>query len=179
VRSSSSPKTRFEGGLGAHALRDGERAVDAAPEEAPQGPGRDGSVVRVLHLAEDLRLAEHHRVERRGHAEDVAHGLFGFFLVEHGVEVGLADAAALGEDLAHGLEGARAVDVGVALRPRHHLDAVARREEHHLVELVTRRQSSQHFFERGSVARESLANFDGGCAEGESNDDDHARIMRR
>ena len=62
---------RADGGLAAHALGHGEGAVDAAAEQAPQRARGDRGVVGVLHLPEDLRLAEHHRVEARGDAEDV------------------------------------------------------------------------------------------------------------
>ena len=47
----------------------------AAPEHPLQRPGGERRVVGLLDLAEDLRLAEHHRVEARGDAEDVGHGL--------------------------------------------------------------------------------------------------------
>src|SRR5262249_12276125 len=56
--------------LGTNALRDGERAADAAREMASKRTGLDRGVVRVFDLAEDLRLAEDHRVEARRDAED-------------------------------------------------------------------------------------------------------------
>ena len=44
-------------------------------QHAAERAGRLGGARRLLHLAEDLRLAEHHRIEPRGDAEGVAHRL--------------------------------------------------------------------------------------------------------
>ncbi len=38
----------------------------------PRAPARFGGAHGVLHLAEDLRLAQHHGIEPAGHAEGVA-----------------------------------------------------------------------------------------------------------
>ena len=52
-------------------------------QQAAEGARRFGGARRLLHLAEDLRLADHHRIEPRGDAEGVAHRL----LVGQGIEV--------------------------------------------------------------------------------------------
>ncbi len=67
----------------AHFLRDRERALEQAMQQAAEGARRFGGARRFLHLAEDLRLADHHRIESRGDAEGVAHRL----LVGQGIEV--------------------------------------------------------------------------------------------
>jgi hypothetical protein len=61
-------------GLGPHALGDRECRLEQAIE---QRPGRAGVLCRavgILELAEDLRLAEHHRVESRRDRERMRHG---------------------------------------------------------------------------------------------------------
>ena len=64
-----------DAGLGAHALGHRERLVEAAMQHAPRRADGRGHRVLLLQLAEDLRLADDHRVEARGDAEEVAHGL--------------------------------------------------------------------------------------------------------
>ena len=45
------------------------------PRIGPARAALDRRAIGVLGLAEDLRLADHHRVERGGHAQHVAHGV--------------------------------------------------------------------------------------------------------
>ena len=59
--------------LAAGALRRGDRAVAQAVQHRAEAARLLGRLVGVLHLAEDLRLAEHHRVEAGRHAERVPH----------------------------------------------------------------------------------------------------------
>ena len=66
-----------------HLLRHGEGLREQRVERGPDRLARLGERERVLHLPEDLRLAEHHRVEARGDAERVAHGLALGVGVEH------------------------------------------------------------------------------------------------
>ena len=61
--------------LGAHALGDREGRLEQAVQHRAGRAGVLRGAVGVLELAEDLRLAEHHRVEARGHRERVVHGL--------------------------------------------------------------------------------------------------------
>ena len=51
------------------------RCAGTAGSERCRGRRPLGGAHRVLHLAEDLRLAQHHRIEPGGDAERVAHGL--------------------------------------------------------------------------------------------------------
>ena len=59
----------------AHFLRHRERALEQLVQQRAERAGRLGRAHRLLHLAEDLRLAQHHRVEAGGDAERVAHRL--------------------------------------------------------------------------------------------------------
>jgi len=128
-------------GLGAHALRDGEGPMHAAREVAAQRARGDRGVVSVLHLAEDLRLAEDHRVEARGHTEDVTDRGVPALLVEPvGEIVGAGGADLLAQRLTDGARGgARGVlQVRAGLGQTDDLDAIARGEEHRLLELGAR-----------------------------------------
>ena len=58
-------------GLRAHVLRHGERALEQAIEHEPERAGGFRVAHRLLHLAQDLRLAQHHRVEPARDAERV------------------------------------------------------------------------------------------------------------
>ena len=59
-------------GLRAHVLRHGERALEQPVRaRSPSVPADSACAHRLLHLAEDLRLAQHHRVEPARDAERV------------------------------------------------------------------------------------------------------------
>ena len=64
-----------DAGLVADAPRHAERAVEQLVEFAAQGAGGLGQRVGVLHLAQNLRLADDHRIEARGYPKDVPHGV--------------------------------------------------------------------------------------------------------
>jgi hypothetical protein len=53
----------------AHFLGDRERALEQLVQRAAERARLVGLAHRLLHLAQDLRLAEHHRVEAGGDAE--------------------------------------------------------------------------------------------------------------
>ena len=53
----------------AHFLGDRERALEHLVQRGAERAGGVGLAHRLLHLAEDLRLAEHHRIEPAGDAE--------------------------------------------------------------------------------------------------------------
>ena len=69
-------------GLGADALGDGEGALQERLERGGDGADLAGDGVGLLDLAEDLRLADDHGVERGGDAEEMADGLALAELVE-------------------------------------------------------------------------------------------------
>ena len=59
-------------GLRADLLGDRERVREQRVQRRPDGLARLRQREGVLHLTEDLRLADHHRIETGGHAEGVA-----------------------------------------------------------------------------------------------------------
>jgi len=63
-------------GLGPHVLRDGEGALEQTIEHEPERARRLRRSHRVLHLAENLRLAQHNRIEAARHAKRVRNRLF-------------------------------------------------------------------------------------------------------
>jgi hypothetical protein len=86
---------RADLGGGAHFLGDGERALEQLVQRAAQRAGGFGRAHGVFHLAEDLRFAQHHRVEPAGHAEGVARGLVVVQGVGMRAQQGRGHAAAL------------------------------------------------------------------------------------
>ena len=59
----------------AHFLGDGKAALEQLVQIGAEATGGIGQAYCVLHLPEDLRLAQHHRVQARRDAEGVAHGV--------------------------------------------------------------------------------------------------------
>ena len=82
-------------GLGADALGDREGALEERFERGGDGADLAGDGVGLLDLAEDLRLADDHGVERAGDAEEMADGLAIAELVEVGLEGGGGDSKVL------------------------------------------------------------------------------------
>ena len=60
-------------GLRAHVLRHRERALEKPVQHQSQRTRRLGAAHGLLHLAENLRLAEHHRIESAGDAKRMLH----------------------------------------------------------------------------------------------------------
>jgi len=63
-----------DGGIRAHLLGDGKRMLKQAVEQGADGAGLARDAEGLFHLPQYLGFAEHHGIEPRGHAEDVAHG---------------------------------------------------------------------------------------------------------
>src|SRR6267154_1112255 len=106
-----------DSGVAAHLLRHRERALEEFVEERSECAGGLGDADRLLHLAQDLRFADHHGVEAGGDAERVPHR----FAVREGVEIRLQllrlDAVIAGEPLERGLRFAqRTVELGAIAR---------------------------------------------------------------
>ena len=100
-------------GFGADLFGDGEGALEEAFEGGGDGADLAGDGVGLFDLAEDLRLADDHAVERAGDAEEMADGFALAELVEVRLEIGCGDVEVFVEEV----EGA-GVFVGVgALRP--------------------------------------------------------------
>ena len=82
------------------------------------------AAVRDLELAEDLRLADHHRVEARADAEQMAHGVRSLEAIERAGEQSSVDLTVGGE------EADRFVDrMGGVGRHADNLDAVTGRNQ--------------------------------------------------
>ena len=62
-------------GAAADFFGDGERALKQLVQIGAHRAGVFGALGRVLHLTEDLRFAQHHRVEAGGNPKCMAHGL--------------------------------------------------------------------------------------------------------
>ncbi len=102
-------------GAGTHFLGDGEAALEELVERGAERAGRLCRAHGVLHLAEDLGLAQHHGIEPAGHAERMAR--HEAFLERVGVRAQQrrAHAAAVGEPVERMVQRrllAGAVDLG-------------------------------------------------------------------
>ncbi len=64
-----------------------EGALEQLAQQRADGSGFFGNARRLLHLAEDLRLAQHHRIQPRRDAEHVAHGFLLRMLVKIGLDL--------------------------------------------------------------------------------------------
>ncbi len=84
-----------DAGLGADALGDGEGSLEEGVERRGDGSDVAGDGVGLFDLAEDLRLADDHGVERAGDAEEMADGFAVAELVEVGLDVGGGDGEVL------------------------------------------------------------------------------------
>jgi len=97
-----------DAGIASHFLRHRKRALEKLVEQCPERTGGLGDANRLFHLAEDLRLADHHGIEARGDAKRVPNR----FALWEGIEVGLEllglDAVIAGEPFECCLRLARA-----------------------------------------------------------------------
>ena len=73
-------RVRANLGRGAHILGDRERSLEQLMQGGAQGAGGICFAHRLLHLAQDLGLAQHHRVEPGGDPEGMACGVL---VLEH------------------------------------------------------------------------------------------------
>src|SRR5207248_337430 len=114
-------------GLATHALSDGEGASDHGVEESGNGALLFGGGVGRFELSEDLRLADDHRVEAGGYAEDMADGVLASIAVDVLLQPGALGVLHGGEELFDA--GLR---VGAVLRNDGDFDAIAGGENHAL-----------------------------------------------
>ena len=105
-----------------HLLADGDGALEEGIERRADGAGRAGEVVGFADLAEDLRFADDHGIDRAGDGEDVLDGIALRFGVEMRTQFVDADIAPGGEEGDHVLFPRAAVDGAGGVE----LDAVAR-----------------------------------------------------
>ena len=121
-----------DAGLGARALADLNRVAERAREQLPGGALGLGRLPRLAHLAEDLALADDHRVETGRDAEQMRDRGVVVVRVQTLREVVGVEARLLGEEVAHVVDA-----VVEARRARVDLGAVARGEQHQLGEVLS------------------------------------------
>ena len=113
-----------DAGVGAGPLAGLEGVAEQEVEGGPGGALLAGPLPGHLHLAEDLALAEHGRVEPGGHGEEVGDGRRVVVDVEVVAEVLGGEEGDLGEEVADVLVGAveplgHRVDLGAVARGEH------------------------------------------------------------
>jgi hypothetical protein len=108
----------------AHPLGHRESAAEELIQLPANGSDRTSSSVGFLNLPKNLRLAEHHRIQTRGHTEDVPHGVLLAELVKMRVERTGVHVKVIAQESAK---------IGVSVHSeRDDLDAVAGRDHHTL-----------------------------------------------
>jgi hypothetical protein len=100
-------RMRADLGGGAHLLGHREAALEQLVQRRAERAGFVGQAHRLLHLAEDLRLAEHHRIEAGGDAEGVPRRVA--VVLDVGVLLQMlgADAALFGQPVERRLDDRR------------------------------------------------------------------------
>ena len=92
-------------GIGAHGLGGAEGGLKQAPEQRANGAGLARHGIGGLHLPENLRLAQHHRVQPRGHPHHVAHRGIVLEHVGTGAQLVEAEPVVLGQPDQHPVDG--------------------------------------------------------------------------
>ena len=124
-----------DAGLGLHPLADPERLLEQGVERGADGALTLGQRERVLDLAEDLALPDHHRVQAGGDGEGVGHRTLVEVDRAAGLQLGHRQPAGLGERV--GGVGQRAVEAGDRGVD---LGAVAGGQDHRLVDVLAGQQ---------------------------------------
>ncbi len=114
-------------GFGAHLLRDREHVVHHPGKVGADGAGVARRGEGRLDLAEDLRLAHHHRIEPAGDLDQVAQGLGAAQAVQAALELAARKVVRAGEPVEHPLLG-----FGAAAGDRDELGTVAGRKNQRL-----------------------------------------------
>ena len=156
-----------DGGVGAGPLAGFERVAEEQVEGRAGGALLAGPLPRLLHLAEDLALAEHRRVEAGGDAEEVGDRRRVVVDVEVVGEVLGGEEGDLGEEVADVLVGA--VE---PLGDRVDLGAVAGGEHHGLGHVRARDQVVQRLRQRGIADGHALEQVERRAAVVQPDDDD-------
>ena len=92
-----------DGGGRTHLLGHGEGLLEQLAQQRAHGPGFFGGARRLLHLTQDLRLAQHHRIEAGGDAEHVTHRILLRMLVEIRVDLLRRQRMVFGQPVRSGL----------------------------------------------------------------------------
>lgn len=126
--------------------------------------------MRLADLPEDLRLAEDHRVEARGDAEEMAHGRVAVARERRLAQEHVVDAVEAREEARERVEVVLAVRHAVDLRP------VARRDDRALGEDVLLEEALQRLARLLRREGESLSQVEGRAAVIPADEDEvHAR----
>ncbi len=146
---SHADRVRADLGAGAHLLGDRERTLEQLVQRAAQGAGLFGHAHGILHLPQDLRLAQHHGIQPAGDAESVAGRLVVVQRIGVAAQLLGGDAAAVRQPVHHGLQLqllAGAIDFGaVAGRDDGRLGAARQRASQPLqggLQLVQRKRKT-------------------------------------
>ncbi|MDT4860078.1 hypothetical protein FQZ97_946170 [compost metagenome] len=93
------------GGIGADLLGGAESGLEQASEQRPQRAGLASHGESGFHLPENLRLAEHHGVQPRGHPHHVAHRGVVFVDIGAGAQLVEAELVVIGQPGQHHIGG--------------------------------------------------------------------------
>ena len=154
-------------GLAPDALRNRERLVEAPVEDLTRRSHRRGRRVLVLHLAEDLRLADHHRVEAGSDPEEMPDSLAPGVPIEVGGEERLGHRVIAREEARE--RGADRLGIRAA---GDHLDPIAGREDRALRHPFHLDQPPERRLELPVAEREAFAHLHGGAPVVQADDDD-------
>ena len=125
-------KLRFR----AHALPDFQRTLEETIQHGPCRTLLVRETIRFPHLSQDLRFAQHHRVEARGNSKEMPHGLVIVVVIERHAE----DIRPHRMELAQKSRKSRGTLMGGFRRHAVHLAAIACREHQRLFEDPPRAQ---------------------------------------
>ena len=89
----------------AHFLGYREGTLEQLMQVSAQTTGGVGLAHRIFHLAQDLRFAQHHRIQPGGDAEGMAHGIVLRQRVEIRTQVGVGNLVVLGQELRGTVDG--------------------------------------------------------------------------
>ncbi len=148
-------------------LGGGHRSVPERVQDRPErGRGR-GILVGRLHLAQDLRLTEDHRVEAGRDPEDVADRVLPLEPIEVRQDLGGGAAVVLRNESGDGIGGPRILPASVDLHP------VAGREDDRLLETGVGPQPLERLGNPLARKGHGLAHRQRGGLVAEADDDDH------
>jgi hypothetical protein len=151
----------------ADALGYRERLVKRAMQNQPDAARLGRLRVRELELTQYLRLADHHRIETRADAEQMARGVAAGETVNRIRELGLRDSSIGGQKFERLIRRARRIDCD-----SYHLDPIAgrnqRRLRHHRRRLA---QPTERGHDLSVGERKPFTQRDGGAAMVYSHDE--------
>ena len=138
--------------LAAHALGDGKGAAEKLIELSANRADRARGRVGFFYLAENLRFADDHRIQARGHAEEMPDRVFLAKFVQVGIQFFRLQMKMVVQ---------KSAQIGVAVGGvRDDLDAVAGRDDHALFDAGVGRQLAAGIGQARFRDRQPLADFE-------------------